>query len=84
MCCDRTVTASYKRSRVIKIKGEIQMRANEIDIQKVFTKKLAIELRKRGFKIIGTEPNYKYPQFDVYFFKKTPELQQAIHDINSK
>ena len=65
MCCDRTVAASYKRSIVIKIKGEIQMRANEVNIQKIFSKKLALELRKRGFKIIGTEPNYKYPQFDV-------------------
>lgn len=63
------------------------MRTNEMNddnIQKVFTRKLAIELRKRGFDIIGTEPNFKKPQFDVYFFKKTPELQQAIHDINHK
>ena len=54
MCCDRTVAASYKRSIVIKIKGEIQMRANEVNIQKIFSKKLALELRKRGFKTLGT------------------------------
>lgn len=24
MCCDRTVTASYKRSREVKIKGEMK------------------------------------------------------------
>lgn len=59
------------------------MKANDIDIQKIFSKKLALELRKKGFKIIGTEPNYKYPQFDVYLFKKSDNLSKAIRDINN-
>lgn len=59
------------------------MRANEVNIQKIFSKKLALELRKRGFKIIGTEPNYKYPQFDVYLFEKSDNLSKAICDINN-
>lgn len=59
------------------------MKANDIDIQKIFSKKLALELRKKGFKIIGTEPNYKYPQFDVYLFKKSDSLSKAIRDINN-
>ena len=60
------------------------MRANKTNIQKIFSKKLALELRRRGFKIIGTEPNYKYPQFDVYHFEKSEKLSEAIRDINSK
>ena len=51
-------------------------------IKKVFTRKLAVELRERGFDIIGTEPNMYKPQFDVYLFEDTPELQQALGDIN--
>lgn len=60
------------------------MKTNENNIQKIFTKKLALELRKRGFKIIGTEPNFKYPQFDVYLFEDTEKLRMAINDINKK
>lgn len=60
------------------------MKIDTNNIQKIFSKRLALELRKRGFKIIGTEPNYNYPQFDVYIFKSSNELQQAIHDINEK
>ena len=59
------------------------MKTNETNIQKIFSKKLALELRKRGYKIVGTEPNYKYPQFDVYHFINSEELSKAIRDINS-
>ena len=34
--------------------------------------------RKKGFKIIGTEPNFKKPQYDVYFFEDKAELRVAI------
>ena len=79
------VNASFKNKiRVVKIKGGIQMKANETNIQKVFSKKLALELRKRGFDIIGTEPNNYKPEFNVYIFKNSDKLQQAIHDINKK
>jgi hypothetical protein len=35
----------------------------------VFTKKIAFELRKLGYKIIKTEPNVRKPESDVYIFK---------------
>lgn len=60
------------------------MRANETNIQKIFSKRLALELRRRGFDIIKTEPNNYKPEFNVYIFKNSDELQQAIHDINKK
>ena len=46
--------------------------------KKIFSKKLAIYLRNKGFRIVDTEVNYKYPQYDVYVFEETPELNQAI------
>ena len=42
---------------------------------------MAIKLRKKGFKIIKTEPNYKRPEFDVYFFEDTPEFRKAFNEI---
>ena len=51
--------------------------------KKIFTKKLAIYLRKKGFRIVGTEVNYKYPQYDVYVFKDTPELRNAMSNFRN-
>lgn len=46
--------------------------------KKIFTRKLAVYLRERGFKIIGTEVNFKHPEYDVWLFENTPELTEAI------
>lgn len=37
--------------------------------KKIFTKPLAFALRKLGYRIIKVEPNYKFPQYDVYTFE---------------
>lgn len=47
-------------------------------IYRIYTKKIAYELRKQGFKIVGTEVNENHPQFDVYLFIDTPELRKAL------
>lgn len=54
------------------------------NIYKIFSRAIAIELRKRGFKIIKTEPNYKKPEFDVYFFENTPEFIKVLNEIVDK
>lgn len=54
------------------------------NIYKIFSRSIAIELRKKGFKIIKTEPNYKKPEFDVYFFKDTPEFRKTLNEIVNK
>lgn len=43
-----------------------------------FSKKKAIELREKGFNIIKTGINYKYPQKDIYYFAWTEELNNAL------
>ena len=45
-----------------------------------YSSKLAGYLRQRGFKIIGTAPNMKKPQYDVFLFEDTPELRAAVND----
>lgn len=47
-------------------------------IKKIFRKPIAIELRKLGFRIIGTEVNTAKPQFDVYLFEDTEKFQRAL------
>lgn len=54
------------------------------NIYKIFSRSIAIKLRKKGFKIIKTEPNYKKPEFDVYFFEDTSDFRNALNEIVNK
>lgn len=49
----------------------------------VYTKRIAIMLRRKGFQIMKTSVNYKKPEFDVFYFLDTPELHEAIKTIQS-
>lgn len=67
-------------------RGKGQMRT--IKVKKIYKKAIAIELRRLGFKIIGTEVNETKPEFDVYLFEDTEEFEkgmtQAICIYNTK
>ena len=43
--------------------------------QTIYSKRLAFELRKLGFKILRTGVNEKFPQFNTYIFENSAELQ---------
>ena len=60
------------------MKSNVTKRSNE---KKIFNRRLALELRKRGFEIICTEPNFYKPEFDVYIFNNSVELQSALTEI---
>lgn len=51
-------------------------------IYRIYTRWLAVELRKLGFKIIGTDVNEYHPEFTVWLFEDSPELQAAIPELN--
>ena len=53
------------------------------ETKRIYTKSVALELRKRGFKIIGTEPNINKPEFDVYIFEDTQRFKEALTDITN-
>lgn len=55
-----------------------------MNTKKIFTKRLALELRRKGLDIIATEPNYKKPQLDVYIFEDTEKFQKALTEILSQ
>lgn len=55
-----------------------------MEIKKIYTKKMAVYLRERGFKILGTEVNPNKPEFDVYLFENTPDFETAMLEYVDK
>lgn len=51
---------------------------------KIFTKRIAHELCRRGFKIIKTEINNEKPWMYVYVFKDSEELKAALTELSNK
>lgn len=54
--------------------------ANEFTI---FSRWLAYELRMQGFRFIRMEVNRNYPQFNVWVFEDSAELQMAIKQLTT-
>lgn len=48
--------------------------------KEIYSRKMAIYLRKQGFKIVNTGINPYKPEFETWFFEDTDELQYAISD----
>lgn len=44
----------------------------------IYTRWLAVELRRQGFPILRTEVNPNRPQFDCWVFEETAELISAL------
>lgn len=49
-----------------------------------FSKMKAIKLRERGFQIIKTEVNRRFPKYDVFYFENTEELKKALEEIKEE
>ena len=49
----------------------------------IYSRRVAFELRKKGFKIIKTGINEDKPQFDTYIFEDTDELNAALSEITA-
>lgn len=47
----------------------------------IYSKWLAYELRKNGFKLIKTDINKNYPQYITWIFIDSEELQKAITQL---
>lgn len=50
----------------------------EIKTYKIYSRWLALALRKQGFKIIKTDINEYHPEYTVWLFEDSNELQAAI------
>ena len=49
----------------------------------IFSKWLAYELRVQGFRMIRTDVNKNYPQYDVWVFENSTDLQLAIRCLTT-
>lgn len=51
----------------------------------IFSRKIAYELERRGFRVIRMAPNRHKPELKVYYFEETLELRNAAQElINNK
>ena len=50
----------------------------------IYTKRVAYQLREKGFKIVKTGINKQHPQYDTYIFKNSEEFQKALHELNNR
>lgn len=52
-------------------------------IYKIFRSTMAAKLTRAGFQIIGTEPNMRRPQLDVFLFEDTPEFREVLTKLSN-
>lgn len=50
----------------------------------VYSLKMANELVARGFVVVNTSINLKYPKYQVFYFEDTRELREAMKQIANK
>lgn len=48
---------------------------------RVYTRRLAAQLRAKGFELLGIDKDYKHPGYDNYLFKDSPELRKEIENL---
>ena len=51
---------------------------------KVFTKKLANTLCKKGYKVVGTAINNEKPWLNVFLFEDTEQLRNEIKTLTNQ
>ena len=53
----------------------------KINYYRVYTRRLAAQLRAKGFELIGIDKDYKHPGYDNYLFEDSPELREEIENL---
>lgn len=51
---------------------------------RIYSRRIALELRRKGFKIIGTDINENFPQYNVYLFEDTEQLREELTKLSKK
>lgn len=51
---------------------------------RIYTRWVAVALRRLGFKILYVDVNEYHPEFDVWVFKNTDAFQKALTEITTK
>ena len=48
---------------------------------RVYTRRLAAQLRAKGFELLGIDKDYKHPGYDNYLFEDSLELRKEIENL---
>ena len=51
-------------------------------LYRIYTRWVAVELRRQGFRILGTDINEHKPEFNVYLFENSKEFQTALSKLS--
>ena len=51
---------------------------------RICSRRIALELRRKGFKIVGTDINENFPQYDVYLFEDTKLFREELSKLSNK
>ncbi len=49
----------------------------------VYSRRIAFELQKKGFIVVRTVPNWKFPQYQIYLFLQTPEFMEEWRKLTT-
>ena len=60
------------------------MSEETINYYRVYTRRLAAQLRAEGFRLLGIDKDYKHEGYDNYLFADSPELRAAIARLTHK
>lgn len=55
-----------------------------LELERVYTRWIALELVRRGFKIVKWDKNEYHPQYDTYYFVRTPEFISAFRSLTKR
>ena len=51
---------------------------------RIYSRRTALELRRKGFKIVGTDINENFPKYDVYLFEDTELFREELSKLSNK
>ena len=57
---------------------------NETNLYAIFSRRVANELERQGFRVVKIEKNEKNNKYLVYYFEDSVEFRDALHPLITK
>lgn len=57
---------------------------NETSLYAIFSRRVANELERQGFRVVKIEKNEKNNKYLVYYFEDSVEFRDALHPLITK
>lgn len=56
----------------------------KINYYRIYTRKLAAQLRAKGFELLGIDVDQRHPGYDNYLFEDTQAFRTALNELLKK